>query len=273
VTTYLPGALLKLDTRTNQFVEDGWPVLASAVESSSLFQFGLSVSRDGSTAYIANPGLLGTVPPFQPIDALDVIDLRSGERIARVSVGMKPTDVALDPIRDIAYVANAREASITKVNRTTNTVAGALPGGPALNLAVDRDGRYLYASGTGGLTVVDLETETRAASIDFSGLCYDVALSPSVPRAYVAAYVGQAVGIVDTSTNLSIGSVPFPPLAGFDNSRPWGVAFAPDGRYAFVSYAPGSLGVINASTGALEQTVPVGCGPWGVAVATVSEIR
>ena len=99
--------------------------------------------------------------------------------------------------------------------------------------------------------------------------------SPSAQarRAYVAAYIKQAVAIVDTLTNLSIGSVPLPPPPGFENSRTWGVAFTPDGHYAFVTYEPGSLGLINASTAKLEVNVPVGCGPRGIAVATVSEIR
>jgi YVTN family beta-propeller protein len=276
VTTYLPGALLKLDTRRNEFAGDSPPILAQAVGSSGLLQFGLSISRDRSTAYIANPGVIptGTGPPFQPIDALDVIDLNSGERTARIPVGMSPADVVLDPIRDVAYVANASEGVITKVRPSTNTRIGDLSGVAALNLAIDKGGRYLYATGAAGLTVFDLETETRLASIDFAGLCYGIALSPSAPRAYVAANIEQAVGIVDTSTALPVGTVPLPPAPGYDTARPWGVALTPDGRYALVSYSPGGrLAVINSSTGMVEETVPVGCGPWGVTVATVSEIR
>ena len=49
--------------------------------------------------------------------------------------------------------------------------------------------------------------------------------------------------------------------------RPWGIDLSADGRKLYTANGPSNdVSVIDASTGALLKTIPVGKVPWGVAV-------
>jgi YVTN family beta-propeller protein len=50
--------------------------------------------------------------------------------------------------------------------------------------------------------------------------------------------------------------------------RPWGVGVTPDGRKLYTANGPaGDVSVVDAVSGAVLRTLPMGGSPWGVAVA------
>jgi len=53
---------------------------------------------------------------------------------------------------------------------------------------------------------------------------------------------------------------------------PWGVAFTPDGVYAFVTdQSSRSVSVIATDSTEVVDSVASGCGPWGIGISTVNQ--
>jgi YVTN family beta-propeller protein len=49
--------------------------------------------------------------------------------------------------------------------------------------------------------------------------------------------------------------------------RPWGIALSPDGTKLFTANGPsGDVSVVDVATNEVKSKIPVGRGPWGVAV-------
>jgi YVTN family beta-propeller protein len=88
----------------------------------------------------------------------------------------------------------------------------------------------------------------------------DIAFAPSGAYAYVTNTGADTVSILNTSTDIDIGTI-----TGFD--FPYGVAFAPSGAYAYVTNSGGQAGlsVINTSSSTVIGTIPLSTYPLGVA--------
>lgn len=98
---------------------------------------------------------------------------------------------------------------------------------------------------------------------------YGVAVNPTLPVAYVGGYVTNSVEVIDTTTNTISDAIPIDGGPPDGISRPWDVAFTPDGKFAFVTTQVGRVAVIDVLEGGVVVQIPVGCGPWGIAIATI----
>jgi YVTN family beta-propeller protein len=67
---------------------------------------------------------------------------------------------------------------------------------------------------------------------------------------------------VDTKTNKVVASSEAGP-------RPWGIAIAKDGKTIYTANGPSNdVTVLDIITGNLIKKIPVGRGPWGIAVVS-----
>jgi YVTN family beta-propeller protein len=74
------------------------------------------------------------------------------------------------------------------------------------------------------------------------------------PRAYVSNSSSTTVSVIDTVSNAVVATVPV-------GSRPWHVAFTPDGSEAWVAnLASGTVSVIDTASTTVVATVPIGVG-------------
>jgi YVTN family beta-propeller protein len=93
------------------------------------------------------------------------------------------------------------------------------------------------------------------------GLALAACPAEAAPFLYVANSGDATVSVIDTATNMVVGS-PIP-VGG----NPVGVAVTPDGTKVYVTNNNSSnVSVIKTATNTVVKTVPVGIGPIGVAV-------
>jgi YVTN family beta-propeller protein len=83
-------------------------------------------------------------------------------------------------------------------------------------------------------------------------------LSPDAKRLYVSTGRGHKVFVIDTASNMPVGS--------FDaGQRPWGLALSKDGKTLITANGPsGDVSVIDVDGQTVTKKVHTGGGPWGL---------
>jgi YVTN family beta-propeller protein len=159
------------------------------------------------------------------------------------------------------------------------TVINDLGGLTYNDVAVTPDGSKLYlthfhCSATCPLSVIDTSTNTLIAEIyggpyQFSSA---VAVAPDGSKVYAATFPysensPEAVLVIDTATNMVIGTIPLPTGTGFAYDA--GLSVTPDGSKIYVANIDtGTVSVIQTATSAVIATIPVA----GIGVAIIPDI-
>jgi YVTN family beta-propeller protein len=208
------------------------------------------VSTDGTRAYLTEPNN----------DALLVLDTATGRLLASIGVGSDPSGLALSPDGSQVWV----------VDTTLSSPGGLLPTG---------------SSGTGSVSVVSTSTDGVIGTVDVGDGPIDVAFSPDGRTAYVTDngfLEPGSVSVVDTATLGVVRTLAMPVQTSSSGSNPTSVAVSPDGKNVWVSEvsdlgatmgvagATGtadSVSVFSAATGAPVATIPVGAGPFFLALS------
>lgn len=140
----------------------------------------------------------------------------------------------------------------------TDPTASATPlatisvGSDADGVTASRDGSRIYVSHEHGVDVVDTTTNTVLTTIDLAGHTHLGSIHPTRNELWVAQRDLNRIARVDTATNTVLG---FVSLAG---EKPHDVVFSPDGSRAYSSNIENSISVIDATSGAVLSTLPIG---------------
>jgi DNA-binding beta-propeller fold protein YncE len=137
-------------------------------------------------------------------------------------------------------------------------------------VAVSPDDRTLYAACNHGnsLQVWDAASLTRRTEIPLGAGAYNVEPSPDGRWVIVTNKKAQSFSLVDARSLAEVARVTT------TKKIVHGVAYSPDGRYAFISQEsigadPGAVDMFDLTTKRLVATVPVPAQPTGVAVLKV----
>ena len=152
-----------VDTRTYSFNQV--QLVPDPAPLGGFYPYGVAVSPDGNTAYVAGQGL-GVVA---------VVTLSGGNGVVSglISVGDHPTAVAMSPDGSQLYVANADDDTLSIVDTATHTVATTLTlhvlpgeqlGSVPDALAVSADAQRLYVALAGDDAVAVLGTKASFES-------------------------------------------------------------------------------------------------------------
>jgi YVTN family beta-propeller protein len=184
---------------------------------------------------------------------LVVVDTATNSVTATVGVGTNPYSAIVNPAGTRVYVSNVGDNTVSVVDASTNAVIAtvAVGAGPQ-GLAVNPSGSRVYvASFTAGtVSVIDAGTNSVIAAISASG-AVDVVVNHAGTRLYVA--YGPGVAIVDTVTNLVVGSIPRGVLSAFGT-----IAISPDDTRLYAwSDGSASVAVIDVGTSAIVATIPI----------------
>jgi YVTN family beta-propeller protein len=83
---------------------------------------------------------------------------------------------------------------------------------------------------------------------------------PAAPKAYVGLFGDNAIGVLDTSTDTLLKTIPVP-------SGPHGLVITPDGRWVYASSDGDSVvSVIDTGTDEIVRTIDAGATPHGLAI-------
>jgi YVTN family beta-propeller protein len=213
---------------------------------------GMAVSPRGDTVYVTSY-----------IDEPAVTVIRTGDNaISRIPLAFRPEGVVVGPNGRHLYVADPAGCRIAVIDTVDNSTAYIDVGNHPFHLAVLGADLYVANNQDGTVSVIDTIDNVAVRTIAVGGHPYAVAAA--LGRVYVTDYGfygGQSthsVSVIGARGHV-VGAIP----TGY---YPTGVAVSPDNRRVYVandegSYArshPGTTTVVNATTGAVVETLAVG---------------
>jgi YVTN family beta-propeller protein len=118
-----------------------------------------------------------------------------------------------------------------KPGAASSTMPGQNPDCLTTYVSVSPDDRTLYlaCNHSGTMQVRDASTLALLATVPTGAGAYNVEASPDGRYVLVTNKKAQSVSIIDAHTNAELARVPT------SKKVPHGIAFSPDGRYAFIS--------------------------------------
>jgi DNA-binding beta-propeller fold protein YncE len=158
-----------------------------------------------------------------------------------------------------AWTANVRDNSVSELDLARGAFVRtiAVPAEPE-GIAVTPDGAEVWvgSNATGAVTVI----ATGAPVHTFTGAAfpYRLAVSPDGARVAIVDGKGGQLLLVDRATRTTAAAVPL--------AEPRGVAFAPDGRTAWVTLGGGEAAEVDVASGAVRRRIAVQASPDGVGV-------
>jgi YVTN family beta-propeller protein len=247
------------------------PLVSTGAEAGGQ-PFGLAITPNGATAFIANQAGPGGIEGGS-ISTIDIASGAHGTQINPVNAG--PVGVAITPDGRRAYVASRDAGTVTVIDTATASIVGTpIPVGNAESgdrgVALTPDGSRLYVArfGDDEVSVIDTATNTVVgAPIPVGDAPREMAMTPDGKRLYVTNFnnsaTGNSVSVIDTATNTTVGA-PIPV-----GVNPRGIAITPNGTRAYVANNfDGTVSVIDTATNqVIGAPITVGTNPVGVAVA------
>jgi len=157
------------------------------------------------------------------------------------------------------FIANESSNSVTVVDGDTFQVVGTVEARnhATHDLAVSRDGRWLYATNlaSGRLSAIDTRSLETVASVATGERAHVVTLTNDNRQAWVANIGENTISIVDTTTFRILGTIAV-------GKGPTGLTFSRDGRFAYVSnQGDKTVEVIDTATLRVLKAIPVGANP------------
>jgi YVTN family beta-propeller protein len=183
-------------------------------------------------------------------------------RIATISAGKYPAEIALSVDGRIAYVTNLHADTVTTIDTSSNAIIGSpIPVGTEPNsVAVSPDGRWVYVTNnkSNNVSVIDAAKWTTVATVpvgDFpDGLAVDRA-----GRVYVANAGDETLSVLEP------GGVPALDKPLRTGSKAYGIAVNPDGSRVYLAdYDRDAVSVFEPDTRKIIALVAVGDKPVGI---------
>jgi YVTN family beta-propeller protein len=266
-----------------------------------LFPTTISITPDGDLAFVANSDFHGDhprvnvisvihTPTMSKITDIPACDMPHGVKVnhAGTSVWVScmhsdeilEVDVATLGISRRAPTGSGHQMSSAGVHAAMTHAAPApaptSPAAPAADnecaptfVSVSPDDRTLYVACNhkGTLQVWDAATLAMKTEVAVGAGAYNVEPSPDGKYVLVTNKKAQSVSVVDAATYKELARVPT------TKKIVHGIAYSPDGRYAYVSQEsigadPGAVDVLDLATRKMVGTVAVPAQPTGIVIWT-----
>jgi len=255
-----------------------------------LFPTTIALTPDGELAFVANSDFHGDhprtnvvtivhTPTMTTLANLPVCDMPHGVKVnhagTRVYVSCMNSDEIVEIDRQAFRVTRRHTTGVGAAHGTTPT--GALHGAVAAPAAahdcaptfvsVSPDDRRLYVACNHGntLQVLDAVSLDLVREIPTGAGAYNVEPSPDGRWVIVTNKKAQSVSLIDAATLAEVARMPT------SKRLPHGVAYAPDGRWAFISVEsvgadPGAIDVMDLTNRTRVASAPVPLQPTGLAI-------
>jgi YVTN family beta-propeller protein len=237
--------LMPIDTETNRAEK---PITVPADD----WIWGIAISPDGSTAYVADLGAGG--------EEVVPVNLHTGKPQKPFNVVPNIGEIAITPNGTTAYMASSTNDVVVPVNLATRAIGKPIPIGPpgtpempgpdapwAIAITPDGDTAYVTDVGTNTVTPINLATGTPGKPIPVGNEPFGIAIAPNGKTAYVTNSGGPTETGGDTVTpiNLATNTAGKPIKVG---KYPYGIAITPGGGTAYVANGAISAGQVSTVT-------------------------
>jgi YVTN family beta-propeller protein len=261
-----------------------------------MFPTTISLTPDGDLAFVANSDFYGdhprinvvsiiSTPTMTKITDLPVCDMPHGVKVnhagTRVYISCMDSDELVE--LDVSTLAIARRAKTgggmagmghMAMQHASPPAGPAAPGGGGADnncqptfVSVSPDDRTLYVAcnHTGTLQVWDAATLAMTKEIPVGKGAYNVEPSPDGKLVIVTNKKDQSVSLVDAATLTELARVPT------SKKVVHGVAYSPDGRYAYISCEsigadPGAVDMIDLASRKVVASIAVPAQPTGISI-------
>ncbi|PYP97643.1 MAG: hypothetical protein DMD38_03960 [Gemmatimonadetes bacterium] len=258
-----------------------------------MFPTTIALTPDGALAFVANSDFHGDHPrvnvvtivqtaSMTPLTNLPACDMPHGVKVNHAGTFVYVSCMNSDEILEI----DRQSLRITRRHKTAEQPGGhaAMSGaaGPPIHgtgpapaahdcmptfVSVSPDDRRLYVACNHGntLQVIDAASLELVREVPVGTGAYNVEPSADGRWIIVTNKKAQSVSLVDPQSLTEVAKVPT------TKSLPHGIAYSPDGRWAFISQEsvgidPGAVDVIDLTTHARVATIPVPRQPTGITI-------
>ncbi|MEP6590354.1 MAG: YncE family protein [Gemmatimonadota bacterium] len=271
------GALWRLDVKTDTLL---------GIAPLEMYPTTIALTPDGEFAFVANSDFYGDRPHVNPVSIvhtptmttitnLPACDMPHGAKVNHsgrvVYIACMHSDELLEI--DLSTLAIAHRTSLGTGQPMAGMSHGASAGAgldgecSATFVAVSPDDKRLYVAcnhGT-GMQVWDATTRQLITTVATGAGAYNVEPSPDGKWVIVTNKKDQSVSVIDAATLVEVKRIPT------SKKIVHGVAFAPDGRYAYISQEsigadPGAVDVLDLESLRIVSSFPVAAQPTGITI-------
>lgn len=245
-----------------------------------LFPTTIALTPDGELAFVANSDFHGDhprtnvvtvvyTPAMAPLANLPACDMPHGVKVnhagTRVYISCMNSDEVLEIDRQSLQITRRHRVGEGTAHGTTATHSGRDCSPTFVSVSPDDRRLYVACNHANTLQVLDAASLELVGEIPTGAGAYNVEPSPDGQWVLVTNKKAQSVSVIDAATLAEAARVPT------SKRLPHGVAYSPDGRYAFISVEgvgadPGAVDVIDLATRTRVATTPVPLQPTGITV-------
>jgi len=199
-------------------------------------------------------------------DAVAVIDIVTGERLALIETGAYPHGLRLSPDGQEIYVANVQDGSVSVIDAERHTELARIPVGPTpVQVEFSPDGGSVFVSLRDANAVASIDTTHREVTARYEVGEWPIQLGATRDGArLLVANEGNAEEPSETVTIIDLGAAEEVRTVR-TGAGPHGVAISPDDAWAFVTNIhESSVSMIDLSSDEVVATFAVGSGPNGI---------
>ena len=245
-----------------------------------MFPTTIGLTPDGALAFVANSDFHGDHPRM---NVVTIVQTATMTPVTNLPACDMPHGVKVNHAGSLVYVSCMNSDEILEIDRqslriTRRHKTGEQPmhgTGPApaahdcmpTFVSVSPDDRRLYVACNHGntLQVIDAASLELVREIPVGTGAYNVEPSADGRWIIVTNKKAQSVSLVDPQSLTEVAKVPT------TKPLPHGIAYSPDGRWAFISQEsvgidPGAVDVIDLTTHARVATIPVPRQPTGITI-------
>ena len=199
-------------------------------------------------------------------DAVAVIDIATGERLALIETGAYPHGLRLSPDGQEVYVANVQDGSVSVIDAGQHTELARISVGPTpVQVEFLPDGESVFVSLRDANAVARIDTTNREVTAQFEVGEWPIQLGATRDGARLlvanegnAEHPSETVSVIDLETGAEARTVR-------TGAGPHGVAISSAGAWAFVTNIhENSVSMIDLATDEVVATFAVGAGPNGI---------
>ncbi|MGH7656626.1 MAG: YncE family protein, partial [Gemmatimonadales bacterium] len=245
-----------------------------------LFPTTVALTPDGELAFVANSDFHGDHPR---VNVVSVVHTPTMTTIANLPACDMPHGVKSNHAGTLVYVSCMHSDELLEIDVATLAIARRVPTGTGdpmdhsadghcspTYVSVSPDDRRIYLACNHGntLQIRDAASLRLLSEVEVGPGAYNVGTSPDGRFVVVTNKKDQSVSIVDPHAGRELARVPV--------TKPvvHGVAFSPDGRFAYISAEsvgadPGAVDMLDLTSRRIIATIPVPAQPTGITIVTV----